>query len=206
MTNANPSQNPANYGTMTGLFKEALGKMLQNVDDMLPARVISYDRATNRAQVQPLIMIVTTDNQSVARAPVASVPVFMIGGGGHVLSFNIKAGDLGWIKANDRDISLFLQYFDQAAPNTYRKHTFQDAVFFPDVMRGITINEEDQENCVLQTLDGSVKVALGADSVKIVAPNVQIVSDSFTHNGTNIGSTHVHGNVQNGPNNTGVPV
>jgi len=206
MSNANPSQNPSNYGTLTGLFREAMDKMIAGVDGMLPARVISYNRATNRAQVQPLIMLVTTNNESVARAPVASVPVFQFGGGGHILSFNINAGDLGWIKANDRDISLFLQYFTQSAPNTWRKHSFQDAVFIPDPMRGYTIAEEDQSNCVLQNLDGSVKISLSADTIKIAAPNVEIVSENFTHNGTNVGDTHVHGGVQSGGSNTGVPV
>lgn len=213
MTNASPSQNPANSGSMAGLFREVLGKFVQGMDDMLPARVISYDRASNRAQVQPMVMMVTTDDQRIERAPVASVPVFQIGGGGFLLSFNLKAGDLGWIKANDRDISLFLQSGALSSPNTLRKHSFQDAVFFPDPMRGYEIAAEDAENCVLQNMDGSVRVSIWPDKVKITAPTVEIsapevsiISDTLSHNGVDIGATHRHGGVQSGPSTTGVPV
>jgi hypothetical protein len=100
---------------------------------------------------------------------VASVPVMQFGGGGFVLSFNFQPGNLGWIKASDRDISLFLQTYGMQAPNSARLHSFSDAVFIPDVMTGYTLAGEDADNAVLQTLDGSVKVALGADQVKLAA-------------------------------------
>lgn len=41
--------------------------------------------------------------------------------------------------------------------------------------------------------------------ISISAQNVNISSNTLTHNGTNIGSSHVHGNVSTGPNNTGGP-
>lgn len=211
--NANPSLNPANTGSLTGLMRGVLDKFLQSVDDCLPAQVVSYDRATNRATIQPLIMVLTTDDQKVSRAQIRSVPVFQIGAGGHILSFNIKAGDLGWLKATDRDISLFMQSLKKSAPNTLRKHSFEDAVFFPDPVRNYVIAGEDQENCVLQNMDGSVKISLGDDSIKIKATNlifeadnVQITSDSFTHNSVNIGYNHRHDGVQSGSSNTGEPI
>ncbi|OWK36891.1 hypothetical protein [Fimbriiglobus ruber] len=44
---APPSRNPADNDTLTGLLKLVLTKALQNTADMLPARVIAYDRTTN---------------------------------------------------------------------------------------------------------------------------------------------------------------
>lgn len=168
-THAQPSRDPANEGTLLGVMNTALRKHLQSVDDMLPARVISFDRATNRAQVLPLIRILTTDGRQSTRAQIASVPVLQLGGGGFVLNFPIVAGDLGWIKANDRDISLMLQSWADSPPNSLRLHSFQDAVFIPDAMHGWIIAEEDAANVVLQSLDGSVKVSLGAASLKLAA-------------------------------------
>lgn len=219
---ATPSRDPANDGTLLGMARQLLDKFLQGVDDMLPARVISYDRATNRATVLPLVKLLTTDGRQVGRAQVASVPVMQFGGGNVALSFNLVAGNLGWIKANDRDISLILQSYTENAPNTLRKHSFQDAVFIPDVMHGVTIAGEDSGNAVLQTLDGSVKVALWPDRVKIAAgalsvtvgpSNVAIVGNttitgtfdvtgattlaSATIGGINFG-THVHSDPQGG--------
>lgn len=204
--NANPSQNPANDGTMQGMMQEVLRKFLQNVDDCLPARVISFDRVKNRAKVQPLIMILKTDDTKVERADIASVPVFQVGAGGFVLNFNLKPGDIGWLKANDRDISLLFSNYKQTGPNTLRLHSFEDAFFIPDRMRGYNIAEEDAENCVLQSIDGSVKISLGEDKIKIAAPQIELVSSSLTHNGVNIGDTHIHGGVDPGGGTSGAPV
>lgn len=166
---AAPSRDPANDDSLLGMARQILDKFLNNIDDMLPARVVSYDRHANRAAVVPLVKLLTTDNRQIGRAQIASVPVMMFGGDGVALSFNLKAGNLGWIKANDRDISLILQGYKDGAPNTLRKHSFQDAVFIPDVMHGLTLDAEDEAHAVLQTLDGSVRVAIWPDRVKISA-------------------------------------
>lgn len=166
---AEPSRDPANDESLLGMARVVLDKFLQQIDDMLPARVVSYDRTANRATVVPLVKMLTTDGRQIGRAQVASVPVMMFGGSGVAMSFDLVAGDLGWIKANDRDISLILQGYKDEGPNTLRKHSFQDAVFIPEVMHGLTLASEDAHHAVLQTLDGTVKVAIWPDRVKIAA-------------------------------------
>lgn len=229
------SIDPASRGDLAGTVKLILTKFLAGVDDMLPAKVISYDRNTNRAKVQPMVYMVTTDGRKQSRAPVASIPVLQLGGGGFVLSFPIKPGDLGWIKANDRDISIFLQSLKESPPNTEFKHTFSDAMFIPDTMfKSVNIAGEDDDNVVLQSLDGSVKVSLSNNSVKIKAstkvtidcPLTEITGELVT--GTDAGQSatfggniftpadvlagtislkdHVHDGVQPGGGNTGEPV
>jgi hypothetical protein len=169
---APPSRNPADNDTLTGLLRLALTKFLQATDDMLPARVVAYDPAKNLAQVQPLIEVVSTANEILPRAQVASVPVLQMSGGGFVLRFPVSPEDLGWIKANDRDISLFRQTTQQARPNTQRKHSFEDGVFIPQAAWNlITLAEEDSGNLVLQNYAGTVKVALWDDLIKILAPS-----------------------------------
>lgn len=204
---ANPSRDPANDDSLLGFARQILDKFLQGVDDMLPARVVKYDRATNRAVVVPMVKLLTTDNRQITRAQFASVPVLQLGGGGFVLSTNLKAGDLGWLKANDRDISLVLQAYRDNAPNTLRKHSFADAVFIPDAMRGITTSAGESDNFTLQSLDGSVRVSLGAASVNIVAPGASIklsaagveMTGPVKINGVTFNS-HVHG-TSPGPSN-----
>lgn len=203
--NSQPSIYPADSASLTGLFRLFMTKFLQNTDDMLPAVVVAYDRTTNRAQVQPFIKMITTQDQLVSRAQLATVPVFQFGAGGFIISNNLKPGDLGWIKANDRDISVFLQHYKESGPPTLRKHTFEDAVFFPDPMTGYTIDPTDSDNLVIQKLDGSVKISLGTDTVTITAPHIKFVSTTLTHNNVNIGDTHVHGGVVPGGGNTAGP-
>lgn len=182
---ASPSVDPASIGDLFGTVRLVLTKFLQGVDDMLPAKVIAYDRATNLACVQPLITMITTTNIVVQRDQLASIPVFQYGAGGFVLSFPVNTGDLGWIKANDRDISNFLKFFAQSQPNTVRKHNFSDAVFIPDnMLRGVTIASEDNANVVLQNLAGTVKVALWSNKVKVVATTVDVECTTATVNAT----------------------
>lgn len=169
---APPSRNPADNDTLTGLLKLVIAKSQQNTDDMLPAQVIAYSPTTNTAQVQPIIEVVSTANQVIQRAQVASVPVLQLSGGGFALRFPISTGDLGWIKANDRDISLFKQTYAQSPPNTQRKHSFEDAVFVPQAAWSlITLAGEDSANMVLQNYAGSVKIALWSNLIKILAPH-----------------------------------
>ena len=177
MTNK-PSIDPANEGDLLGALRHIIGKEIQNLDGMLPAKIVSFDRATNRATVQPLVMVLTTSDKTLSRATIASVPVYQIGGGGFILNFNLNPGDLGWIKASDRDISLFLQGYKEAGPNTLRKHSFSDAVFYPDVMTGYSIASEDAANAVLQNLDGTVRISMWPTKVKVTAPLVEVVAPS----------------------------
>jgi phage baseplate assembly protein gpV len=225
MTNV-PSLDPADEDSLAGTFRAVLRKAMMGVDDCLPAIVIAYDRATNRATVQPQIQMLTTGGERVSRAQVASVPVLQLGAGGFVLSFPVLPGDLGWIKASDRDISLYLQQgMNEEVPNTARLHSFQDGWFIPDtMMRQVVLDGEDAERVVLQTLDGATRVAIGTDTVIVTgsarvevrapevlidSPAVQITGDlqvdgEVTGNGIAL-STHTHGEVQSGSDSTGPP-
>jgi hypothetical protein len=167
-----PSSNPANDDSLAGLFRLVFGKLMQGVDGMLPARVIAFngDRNDPRVTVQPLVSMLSTGGEQVARAQIASLPVFQFGAGGYLLSFPLVPGNLGWILANDRDISLFLQSHSDTRPQTLRKQNFADALFIPDVMTGYTVAEEDAANAVLQANDGAVRVALWPEFVKLTAP------------------------------------
>jgi hypothetical protein len=175
-----PSVNPANLGLLTGAFRHIFGKLMQDIDGVQPAMVIAYDRNSKRAQVQPLILTVGTSGEKVQKAQIASVPPLQIGAGGFVLNFNIKPGDLGWIIACDRDITLFLQNRKMSIPNSNRVKDFADSWFIPHVLSQYITDEEDAENAVLQSLDATVKISLGTNKIKIKAPNLEIETETAT--------------------------
>lgn len=163
-----PSRNPTIDGRLRTVLRFAFRKLVQgSLDDMLPAQVVAYDRAANMASVQPLISMVTTLNTIISRAQVARVPVLQVGGGGFMLNFPIKPGDLGWLKANDRDISLFTQLWQMVRPNTQRMHSFEDAIFIPSILTGFTIESPDASNVVLQSITGSTRFSMGAGNTCI---------------------------------------
>lgn len=170
MTSENnlPSAEPGSDNDLASLMGFVLRKFaMQSLDGMLPAKVISYDRAKNVATVQPLIQILSTSGKVVTRAPLSKVPVLALGGGGFVINFPLKKDDLGWIEASDRDITLFMATMKESRPNTVRYHRFSDARFVPDTFRQYTIAGEDADAMVVQTLDGSTKVALSPAGVRV---------------------------------------
>ncbi len=184
-----PSIDPAQRHSFMGTVQFLVDKLVkQEMDDMLPAKVIAYDRTKNRATVQIMVCMVNTLNQQVSRAQIASVPVLQLGGGGFVLSFPIVAGNTGWIKATDTDMSLFLQSLSSGGeispPNTAITHKFDSSMFIPDTMfHNVVINSEDAANVVFQTLDGTVRIALWDGEhkkVKITAPELLVVCPQTT--------------------------
>lgn len=228
-----PNIDPADDGSLSGVLRAWIRSFVrEHLDDMLPAQVVSYDDTTNRAVIKPLIMIGTTEGAKISRGTIPNIPVFRFGGGGFFMRFPIKAGDFGWLKANDRDVSLMFQRGGQEDwPNTERLHSFSDAMFFPDTMKDWSVDGENADALVLQSLDGSVCVSLHAGEIRFKAPkakievpntewignialrgnmttaggNVSFSGGTITHDGKNIGSTHNHSGVQPGGGNSGGP-
>lgn len=224
MTDENiPSKDPADEGSLGGALRSVFRKMMQATDGMLPATVVSYDRAANVATVRPLIALLTTGGAQVQRAQLAQVPVLALGGGGFVINFPLQPGDRGWIEASDRDISLFLQSGGDAPPNTLRLHSFEDGRFVPDVFAAFDVSDVAEDAMTIQSTDGAVRLELSPAAIKMTAPEVTIDTDQFTvngpsllngdvetvgtltNNGVNVGSTHTHGGVQTGGGTSGPP-
>lgn len=178
-TNKNRTDaDPINNSDLEGVIRFGFKKMLEKVDGVLPAKVVKYDRATNRVQVQVLINSIGTSGEQVAGKNIASIPVFLFGGGGFFVSFPLNTGDLGWVVACDRDISIFLQKYSAAGFAVETLKDFGGSFFLPDIMTNYTISEEDASNAVIQNIDGSVKISLSNNSVNIEAPTVNVISPS----------------------------
>lgn len=201
-----PSKDPADNGTLSGLLNISNRKAALADQTQLPCVVISYSRATGRATVRPLISMLTTSGKLVARPAIASVPVLALGGGGFTLTFPLKAGDLGWIEASDRDISLFMQSKADSAPNTLRIHNFADGRFIPDAFAAYTFDAaDDGSSMVLQSYDGTVKIALDPAAIRLIAPTVKVqASTLFTVTAPAISLNQTGGGV--GTTFTGSPV
>lgn len=208
---ANPSQHQrpnsdtANQDNLTGGIRAELRSFFLNeFEGMLPATVVGYDDASNRANIKPIVMMGTTDGSKVSRATVPDIPVYRFGGGGFFMRFPIKPGDFGWLKANDRDISLIFQRGGlEDWPNTKRLHKFSDAMFFPDTFKQWVIDGANIDSAVWQSMDGNTCIALSDDRIKLSIGSVSIeITEAginllcppgmLKHNGINIGDTHQH--------------
>lgn len=189
-----PNINPADNESLAGLLQYSFSQMMRSIQTLLPAKVIKYDRAENRVQVQLLINLVGTSGEEYPNTQIASIPVMLLGGGSFFISFNLNEGDLGWVFATDRDISLFLQSYDAAAPSVDLIKNFSSSFFIPDVMKSYGV---DSENAVISSTDGSVSIELSSDAVTITAPNVivngQVQCDYVVPQS---GNFYVQGNIQ----------
>lgn len=160
---------------------------------LVPARVVQYNRTTNVATLQPMVMLIDVNDNTRDRNKIASAPVLSMGGGGFHINFPLKENDFGWILAADKDISTFLENLAPAPPNSYRKHRFEDSWFIPDVFRQYTINGADEANLVIQSTDGTTRVSIGEGIVNITAPgSCAVTTPTWTLNGNGI----ITGNLQ----------
>jgi hypothetical protein len=191
MKNSIPSlfSNPATIGSLVGTFEFVLNKIVQTLGGMLPAQVIASSRtsAGHFVQIQPLITLLKTDGSTLSQSQIPRVPVYTLGGAGIFLSCDLVPGDLGWMKANDRDISLFLQSYKEAKPNTLRIKSFSDAVFFPDIMTGYTISPSDTGALIISNLTGTVKISVSQTGVTILSPLMTLTGNLLVNG--NIGAT-----------------
>lgn len=194
MANQKPSIRPADEDTLPGLLKSAMRKQMQAMDVMLPVEVVAYDRATNRATVKHLIQMQGTDGEKVSRAPIASVRVHQYGNGAFNISLPIKPGDKGWLKAADRDISIFQQGLSEDAPNTDRMHSFQDGLFMPDAMSNGDAPAGAGDRVVIGANDGGAYISFDGAGIYFNGPfgEVAMTAAGIFHNGKNIGATHIH--------------
>jgi hypothetical protein len=195
-----PAQDPADDASMASMLAYVIKRQLMQTDGMLPATVVAYDRASNRATVAPSVNMVTTAGASLPRAPLASIPVLALGGGDFCITFPLKPGDTGWIEASDRDTSLWLQGSGSAAanPNTHRIHSFSDGRFIPDLLGKYTLAPDADDAMCIQNKEGTVSIRVSADRIDLDAPGGVWI------NGIRM-DTHTHGGVQIGGDNTGIP-
>ena len=156
------------------LVREILAATKRSLEVSIPCIVTKVISRT-KVDVRPLIKIVARDGVSIDRAVIEGLPIFTAGAGDKFISFPVVAGDIGWLNACDRDISLFLQSYGNVEPPTNRMHSFSDACFVPDIMTNITVAAEDATAMVIQNRNGTVKIALDNNEIRIKNNDASVV-------------------------------
>lgn len=175
------STNQTDSASLFASLSAMLNQNKLDTDGMLPAKVISYDRKTNLAEVQPVIHFAgLADGETRARDSLTQIETLSLGGGGFHISFPIKAGDLGWIFASDRDLSDFKKELAEGPPRHGQSKQFTSGLFIPDVFRKYVVDAEDDGAMVIQSVDGQVKVSLHDDNIVIAAPNKILLRTPIT--------------------------
>lgn len=198
----NPSYNISDTG-LNGAIDFKLKQNLLQIEKAAPAKIISYDRNKNRAVCQILSYAVNSDGDNLTRKPLTDIPVANFGGGNFVLSFPVKIGDIGYIIASDGNISVFKKILDFFAPATEQRHKYKDGIFYPLIINGFTVNENDNNAVLLSSLDGTTKISLSEGKAEITAAQTiingnLIVNGDISSSGTVEGQTVKSGNGSSG--------
>ena len=98
----------------------------------MPGVIVSYDPAKMTAVVQPALQVFHTQIDG-TRVPttlttISDVPVHFPGGGGHMLTFPVKAGDECWLVFSERSIDNWFQHGGVQQPSDWRMHDINDPV------------------------------------------------------------------------------
>ena len=187
--------------SLSSTFDFINNKIKQGLNIMLPCQVLAVDRTKNRVKVLPLIALLKTNGETMNRAIIDDIPICNLSAGGFIINFPIKVGDFGYIKSNDRDISLFKQSYKISKPNTTRKNDFADSIFIPDVINQnlYNISSEDSEALVIQSYDNSTKISISSGKIILQAETIEqratnhiFTNGTIKHDGVSIDKYHTH--------------
>lgn len=169
----------------------------------MPGIVVSVNYDASTCTVQPAIQgqVTTPDGKTVdVNLPVLpDVPICWPRGGGFAVTFPLAPGDEVLVIIADRCIDAWWSSGKVSVAADDRMHDLSDAFAIPGPSSQMAkLSNVSTNSLQLRTVDGVTKIDLRPGAIAFT-------SASLTHNGINIGATHVHGGVSTGASSTGTP-
>lgn len=140
------------------------------LETVIPAVVVSYDRAKNIVTCQPAINRTDLDGNSIQRT-LLIVPCFNPAGSSIGINFPLSAGDTGWVIASDRDTENFVGTLKVANAKTANIHKYSFGFFIPDKIHDFVINPEDDGALVIETVDGTTRISIKGGQITLTSTN-----------------------------------
>lgn len=164
---------------MTPSFNDVLRDMIDSriaeVHVAMPARVESYDPATQKASVAPLLKKKLRNGKEFSLGVIDGVPVIMPRSAAGSLTFPIASGDTVLLVFVERAMDTWLSLGGEQVPGDPRKFDLSDAVAIPGLYPfnapGTGTDDAVQLECndsAKLVLSKSGKVALGAGAVEVL--------------------------------------
>lgn len=200
--------NPSTASDKLESLKFIIARELNNVNTVTLGKVL---KCTNNGalslvgyvDIQPMVNQMDSKDQGLAQPILYNVPYLRIQGGANAVIIDPKAGDVGICLFVSRDISSIKNTRKQGNPASLRTFSLSDGLY----LGGILNAQPDQ---YVRFSDSGIEIK-SPNSVKIQAPNVNIVGDvsitgALTNNGKSVGSALRVSGVQAGTSNSGTPV
>lgn len=138
LTNARPEQ--AVGGAAQDKF--IIQQLISNIQTMIPVEVTSVSVPTDtlapigRCSVKILVQQIDGNNNVYSGGTVINVPYLRVQGGKNAVVLDPVVGDVGLCGFCERDISMVKRTGAEAAPNTRRQYSLNDAVYMFTMMSG----------------------------------------------------------------------
>lgn len=154
------------------VLRTAIEYYLRDLHVALPGRIESYDVATQKADVKPLVqrLVPTEDGEELAESlpVIPAVPVVFPRAGGFFISMPVKKGDFCLLVFCSYPIDKYKAGNGQdASPEEFDMHDISDAValmgFAPF---GSAIPDADPENVVIG-VEGGVQIHVASDKIAL---------------------------------------
>lgn len=204
--------------------EESLRAMLDGLQakmwTALPCVINSVDFGKQTASLQPAIKSIVRNpdgtTQAVDLPLLSDVPLHFPSGGGSTMTFPVKEGDEALVIFSSRPADAWHQSGGVQAQIDARMHDLSDGFALvgfkssPKALSNVSssstqLRSDDGQHVVDLNPSTGLTLTSGGVSIAISPAGVAINGGTVTHNGKNIGDTHVHGGVTAGGSDTSTP-
>jgi len=180
----------------------------------MPCRVVAVNVDKQMVDIQPLLKTYYRQSgQSVSRPVIQDVPFWTFRAGDTYISLPIKPGDTGLAIFCQRDITNWKETGGEVPLQSERVMDYNDAFYIPFIgsaAQAISGYNAEYIEIVkngkkITVKDGVLDAPEYHINCKSILATGLITSETDVIAGGISGKTHVHGGVQGGPSDTGVP-
>ncbi len=126
--------------------------------------------ASGTVSVQPMVDQIDGLGNRMPHGIIYNIPYMRVQGGTNAVIIDPQVGDIGLAVICDRDISTVKATKKRSGPGSRRQNDWSDGCYIGGFLNAVPVNY-----------------------IQFVGPDINIVSGgTLSHNGVNIGSTHVH--------------
>lgn len=196
----------------TELTRRTFIEMMKDVGTSIPGHFLTFDPATQLAQIQIGVQRIDVNGETFEPAPLIECPVAFLGGSEYFVEHQIDPGDECLIVFSQRCIDGWINTGGVANNPIMRFHDFSDAAILPGLRsqvnkitdhqnNGVRLRNKAGDKFIWLKNDGTA--AITVDTLTVIA-NVELTGDinqdgSQTVSGDVVASgislvNHIHGN------------
>lgn len=171
------------------LWRALFDFYIGGVECCFPVRVLKIDRSTRYVECQPLVSI-PTGTQGFKKLQKFACTAFQFSANGYVIDLPISVNDVGWCVASDVPNRESKKSHADSDPDITAFHRGDWGFFIPDfwgTLKGFDGEdahpyEGEEGRLVISTADGSQRISLGKQDVKIDCSAITVNTKTATIN------------------------